>query len=176
MSPITAKPGDLLFVWGNGWIPDAIEFVTKGPSHVALFVDSDTVAESQGGRDIGEQSLSYYTSGDVERLEIWRDETLTDDERAEMVRYAKSMYGQPYDYALIPLEFAHFVAGVNIDWYHETNGHICSTYVCEVAEHVGHRWAYSKNPAPVDAQTRALTKLYVWEDGKWWSTGITENG
>jgi hypothetical protein len=161
------KPGDVLFVWGDGLISDIIEWVTDGPAHVALFIDEHTVAEAQGGRSIGERPLSYYLEN-AERLEVWRDETLTDAERAEMIRYARTLYGSPYDYALIPLEFAHFELGVDIGWYHENRGRICSTYVCECAAHVGRKWANTPNPAPVDDMKGGkLARVYIWEGGKW---------
>lgn len=160
------KPGDVLFVWGNGLIADTIEFITHGPSHVTLFIGEDLVCEAQGGRSIGERPLSFYTES--ARVEIWRDITLTDGERAEMVRYAKTLYGAPYDYALIPLELAHFELGFGLMWYHETKQRICSTYVNDVAAHIGRKWTQVTNPAPVDILNGGvLTKVYDWEDGRW---------
>lgn len=141
--------GDVLFVWGDGLFDHAIEYVTHGPSHCALFINDTTLAEANAGRTIGECTLDDYLSRGG-RLEVWGDPTLTDDDRAKLVEYAKSLYGVPYDYLLIPLEFIHFEFGAKIDWFREHHHRICSTYIYDAARHVGKTWAAHANPAPVD--------------------------
>lgn len=143
------KPGDVLFVWGNTFIDKEIEAVTHGPSHCALFVNATTVEEAQGGRTVGECDLSFYLRGDA-RLEVWTDETLTDVERAEMVQFAHTLYGERYDYVLIPLEFMHWEFGLPLGWYHNDDEMICSGDVDKVAQHVGRRWTDEPNPSPAD--------------------------
>lgn len=142
-------PGDVLFVWGNGPIDHIIEGVTDGPSHVALFVNPNTVEESQGGRLAGEQDLSFYLQGNA-CLEVWEDPTLTDEERAEMVSFAHTLYGKRYDYVLIPLELLHFECGLPLGWYHNDDTLICSGDVYAVGQHVKRVWSKVPNPAPVD--------------------------
>lgn len=143
------QPGDLLFVWGHGLIAGAIEHITHGPSHVALFIDENTICEAQGGRLVGEQDLSFYLDSGA-RLEVWSDPTLTDLERTRMVAYAKQMYGTHYDYWLILLEALHFETGMKIDWYKNNQHLICSLFGYIVAKRVGHIWSQDPNPAPVD--------------------------
>jgi hypothetical protein len=137
----TIKPGDVLFVWGKGIVPDIIEAVTHGPSHVAIFVYDTTLYEAQGGREIGDCPLTDYTLGDCERLEVWGDPDMTDEQRQKMVEYAKSLKGTPYDYVLIPLELLRVETGIPIGWYHENKHRICSSYVYDSATHAGRQWA-----------------------------------
>lgn len=141
------KPGDVLFVWGESFIDDCIELVTHGPSHCALFINNKTLAEAQGGRTIGEAQLSdYLATGD--RLEVWRDESLTDEEREKMIAYAKSQYGMQYDYTAIAVEFARYELHMPISLYHEGKRRICSSYVYDCAKAVSKIWALGSVPAP----------------------------
>lgn len=142
-------PADLLLIWAHGVIPELIENVTHGPSHVAMFVNAERLEEAQGGRSIGECALSLYLQSGA-RLEVWGDPSLTDAERAEMVRFAHTLYGKRYDYALIPLELLHFECGLPLGWYHNDDAFICSGDIDTVARHVGHIWSKTANPAPVD--------------------------
>jgi hypothetical protein len=143
------KPGDVLFVWGVGTLERIIESVTHGPSHCALFINENTVAEAQGGRTTGTESIASYLDS-TKHLEVWRDESLTDAERASMVEYARAHFGIHYDYLSILAELAHFELGVKLDDYHEGNRRICSTYVTDIAKSVGRQWARVSVPAPVD--------------------------
>lgn len=144
------KQGDILFIWGNGPIEEAIEWVTKGPSHCALFLDEHTLAEAQGGRESGEALLAdYLNTGD--RLEVWRDETLTDEERKKIVDYAKDHFGIKYDYFAIFLELARFELNMPISYYHESKRRICSSFVNDCAKSVGRNWSNTPyTPAPID--------------------------
>lgn len=135
------KAGDVLFVWGKGFVPDLIECITHGPSHAALFIDNITLCEAQGGRLVGPCALEAYTGGDCERLEVWGDPELTDDQRVKMVDYAKTLYGIPYDYVLIPLELLHYKTGLPINWFHENKHRICSSLLYDIAYHFGRMWA-----------------------------------
>jgi hypothetical protein len=162
------KPGDILFVWGTSFVDRGIELVTHGPSHVAMFVNENTVCEAQGGRTVGETALSFY---DSDTIEVWRDMTLTDDDRQSMLTFAKQLYGTPYDYALLPLAGLSAEFGISDAWYHENGRFICSTFVANVAEHVGRHWARGVNPVPVDLQTSGeLTKIYTRDGASVWVT------
>lgn len=141
------KPGDLIFILGNSFIDKAIEHVTHGPSHVAMFLDYNTLIEAQGGREVGTNNLSFYSS---KKCEVWTDPTLTDDERKQMIQYALSLQGTPYDYLLDILEFGHFEWGANINWFKESGHLICSTFVNKVGQRVNRAWSKVVNPAPVD--------------------------
>lgn len=144
------KPGDVLFVWGNGFVEEAIEHVTHGPSHCALFLDCESLAEAQAGRETGTALLSDYLNSD-DRLEVWSDETLTDDERADMVTYARNHFGIHYDYLAILVELARFELGIPLDNFHEGKRRICSSFVNDIGNSVGHNWSSVLHaPAPVD--------------------------
>lgn len=140
-------PGDVLFVWGTGIVAESVEIVTHGPSHCAIFKEEQILIEAQGGRLVGECSLSFYLDG-KSRCEVWSDPTLTDPERQQMIEYAKTLYGIPYDYLLIPLELAHYELGASIEWYHENKHLICSTALYDIAAHVRRIWAASRLCAP----------------------------
>jgi hypothetical protein len=141
------QPGDVLFVWKHSLLSDLIEAITNGPSHVGIFKDENTIIDAQGGRLVGECSLSFYLDGKT-RCEVWTDPELTEGQRQQMIEYAKTLYGVPYDYMLIPLELLHYEAGVKIDWFKETHHFICSSLVYDLAAHVGLKWADSAVCAP----------------------------
>jgi hypothetical protein len=143
------KPGDVLFVWGRGIVADLIEDITNGPSHVALFLNENTLIEAQGGRLVGECSLSFYLDGKT-RCEVWGDPELTDEQRQQMIENASTLYGTPYDYLLIPAEFLHFEIGLKLNWFHEHKHLICSSFVDSCGQSVGKLWTTIPNPAPVD--------------------------
>lgn len=146
-------PGDVLFLYGEGFIKSAIEFVTHGAYHCAIFYDNETLVEAQGGRETGVVALSdYLHNGD--RLEVWRDITLTDEERNEVATYALHHSGIKYDYKGIWEELIHYELGVSIDDYNEGQRRICSSFVAECAiKSVKHNWVNIKHvPAPKDLQ------------------------
>ncbi len=140
-------PGDVLFIYGNSFVDRGIELVTRGPSHCAIFKEESIVIEANGGRTVGETASSFYLDG-ITRCEVWSDPTLTDVQRKQMIEYAKTLYGTPYDYVLIPLEMMHYDIGLPIDWYKENHHLICSSLVYDVAAHIGLKWASSKVCAP----------------------------
>lgn len=142
-------PGDVLFVWGSGAINEIVERVTHGPSHCALFLGKETIAEAQAGRKIGSASTLYYRINDI-RCEVWRDDSLTPEDRKNIVKFAKSLFGTSYDYLAILAEFARFELNFPINSLHEGKRRICSSYVYDCAKSVGKEWTNVKTPAPVD--------------------------
>jgi hypothetical protein len=145
------KPGDVLFVWGSGPIDNAIELVTHGPSHCALFLDSDTLSEAQAGRTTGTSPITDYLEENDKRLEVWRDESLSNADRKKMVAYAKRHFGIHYDYLAILVELARFELDIPINSFHEGKRRICSSYVNDIARSANHDWsAVPYAPAPID--------------------------
>lgn len=161
-------PGDILFVWGNGPIEEAIEWITHGPSHCALFIDSKTVAECQWDKKAGTDPISDYFAEKGHRLEVWRDETLTDDERKRIVDFAKKHFGIEYDYLAILAELVRFELNIPISSFHEGKRRICSSYVNDCGKSVGRNWTnISYAPAPVDLlKGGKLTRKGVLANGK----------
>lgn len=143
-------PGDVLFVWGNGFIDETIEKVTHGPSHCAIFLDTETLAEAQGGRETGTAFLSdYLSTGD--RLEVWSDDTLTVEERDKITFFARAHFGLKYDYFAILAELARFEAHIPINSFHEGKRRICSSFVNDCAKSVNKNWSDTPyTPAPID--------------------------
>lgn len=141
------KTGDILFVWGNGLIDKAIEFVTEGPSHCAMYINDKMLIEAQGGTKIRIVDEDSYKGC---KTEVWCDPTLTETEASKMLDFAQSNLGKGYDYFLILLELVHFELDEQISWYNEHCNFICSTYVNKAAEAANKEWTKVKNPAPVD--------------------------
>ena len=156
---VKPQAGDILFVTGDTLVDLGIEFVSHGDvSHVAIFIGEDKLFEAQGGRTLGECDLSFYLNDDkVTRLEVWQDTTLTDEERGQIVEFAKSMTGVPYDYTVIPLEVLHFELGVKLDWYrnHKLD---CSEFVNACGEKVGRKWSKVTHPAPSELKNGGVLK------------------
>lgn len=151
-------PGDVLVVWGESLIEEVIEHVTHGCSHVAIFIDNQTIAEFQGGRKSGISPLSVYLESD-NRLEVWRDTTLTVDEREKIVQYALHHSGQEYDYLAIFVELLRYETGITLD-YHEGKKRICSTFIKDCGLSVHKEWTKVTLPAPVDIlNSGKLTKV-----------------
>jgi hypothetical protein len=160
-------PGDVLFVWGNGPIEELIEWVTHGPSHCALFLDSHTVAEAQWDRTTGTTPLNEYIADKGNRLEVWRDDSLTDHERNRIIDYAKKHFGIQYDYLAILAELARFELNIPMGSFHEGKRRICSSYVNDCAKSVGKTWVnIAYTPAPADLiKGGKLTKLGGLKNG-----------
>lgn len=161
------KPGDVLFVWGKGLVDETIEWVTHGPAHCAIFIDNKTLAEAQAGRVTGTALLAYYLE-EKYRLEVWRDESLTDDERIQMVSYARNHFGIHYDYLAILVDLARFKLDIPLDNFHEGKRRICSSYINDCAKSVGHNWSsVDYAPAPVDLiKGGKLTQKGALRNGK----------
>lgn len=160
-------PGDLLFVWGNSFIEEVIEEVTHGPSHVALFLDEQTIAEANWNRTTGASPLSNFLSGKG-RLEVWRDDTLTDEERSKMVKYAREHFGIHYDYLGILVELARYELNFPLATLHEGKRRICSSYVNDCIKSIGRNWAnvpYAPTPSDL-LQGGKLTRKGALNNGK----------
>lgn len=142
-------PGDVLFVWGHDLVEEVVEWVTHGPSHCALFLDCNTLAEANVGKKTGETLLSDYVSSN-KKLEVWRDESLTPQDKEQIVIFAKSIFGTSYDYLAILVELLRFEANLPITSFREGKKRICSSYVYNCAKSVGKEWTKIKTPAPVD--------------------------
>lgn len=141
--------GDVLFLYGDGIIKDAIEFITHGSYHCALFYDQETIIEAQDLRKSGISPLSDYLNTN-DRLEVWRDISLTEDEREGIVKYAIHHSGIKYDYFAIFEELVRYELGISIDNYNEGNRRICSSFVNDAAKSIGKVWSKEHIPSPAD--------------------------
>lgn len=146
---IEIKAGDVLLVWGEGFIAEAIEDITHGPSHCALFLDANTLIEAQGGKVSGEIALSNYLNQN-KKLEVWRDPTLSDEDRIKMIQFARTQLGIQYDYLAIFGEFLRFKFDISLDYWNENKKRICSSFVNGIALSIHHIWSKVHIPAPID--------------------------
>jgi uncharacterized protein YycO len=143
-------PGDILFCSGKGIIKSLIEWITHSKYyHTALFLDQETIAEFQGFRKSGISPIQeYLNKGD--KLVIYRDKTLIDSEREQIVKYALHQSGKDYDYKAIFEELIRYEFGVNIDSYKEGNKRICSSFIRDCGMSVKRLWTLVSVPSPQD--------------------------
>jgi uncharacterized protein YycO len=144
-------PGDILFVGGRGIIKSLIEWITHSKYyHCAIFLDQETIAEFQGFRKSGISPISdYFRNGD--KLVIYRDKSLNNQECEKIVKYALHQSGKDYDYKAIFEELIRYEFGVNIDSYNEGNKKICSSFVRDCfLNGIGKKLTEQKVPSPQD--------------------------
>lgn len=156
------QKGDLLFVYGNGFISHEVEKISHGSSHVAIISDTTTpyktkIIESQALRGCESRDLLYYLNGNA-KLEIYKDDTLTPSQRENMIKYGSHFFGDRYDYFLILLELLRFELGMSIGWYKEHDELICSCYAYILGKHEGKIWSKVRNPAPSDLQNGGVLR------------------
>jgi hypothetical protein len=116
------KKGDILFAYGNSFISDLIEDLThEGASHVCVATDSTHVIEAQGGRKVGYQNLSFYSTNiKVYRLPIpTYNMSLGQSWLVEQI-------GKPYDYWDIVVLSFWLLFKFKIPWK-EYGAFICSS-------------------------------------------------
>jgi hypothetical protein len=142
--------GDILFVSGKGIIKSLIEWITHSKYyHTAIFLDSETIAEFQGLRKSGISPLSdYFNKGD--KLIVYRDKSLTDQEREQIANYALHQSGKNYDYMAILAELFRYEMHISLDDYNEGQKRICSSFVRDCGLSVGRLWSLEKVPSPQD--------------------------
>lgn len=123
MGGICLNQGDLIFVRGSKWINKEIESITHSPYyHVAGIVKENEVIEAQGFRKTGYQGLDFYSG----HTDLYKCDSLTNEQRQKIVDYVISEAGSHYDYLLIVWEAIYHL----FHWvlpYKEGNKRICST-------------------------------------------------
>lgn len=122
--------GDLIFVRGEDIISDVINWAEHGKySHVAIYVGDGQVIEAQGGRRISLAPLSNYRKYDVGKVDM------TDQQREDLIKYAMTQRGLPYDWLLIFIIAVRLLFRINIP-YIERSARICATFARDCFEHV----------------------------------------
>lgn len=157
------KQGDILFFSGKGIIKSLIEWITHSKYyHTAIFIDSETLMETQGGRKSGLTKLSDYLKQDI-KLTAYRDKSLTDLERNKIITYALHHSGIEYNYLSILAELARYEIGISLDNYDEGRKRICSSFVNDCYEKgIGKELSAQKVPSPQDlAKSKVLKRLGV---------------
>jgi cell wall-associated NlpC family hydrolase len=144
-------PGDVLFFSGKGIIKSLIEWVTHSKYyHCAIFINDHEVIETQGGRKSGKTPLSDFLNSN-DKLTIYRDKSLSEDERKKIVSYALNHQGIEYDYLAILAELGRYEIGISLDDYNEGKRRICSSFVNDCYEKgIGKELSKQKVPSPQD--------------------------
>jgi uncharacterized protein YycO len=152
--------GDLLFVGGTGIIQFLIQLITRSRfSHVAIFVDSETLVEAKSGRKTGTTLLSTYLNS-KNKLVVFRDTSLNEKEREQIAKYALDHQGIEYNYMAILAELARYELGLSLKYYDEGNKRICSSFVNDCGKSVDRQWTTEKVPSPKDLiKGKQLTKI-----------------
>lgn len=114
------KPGDLVFVWGTGITSWAIEEITHGPSHVAIYIGNGKLIEAQGFTKVRIIDLSFY---DDCITKVIRFEDLAVDKG--ILWLTNEELGREYDYRDIFILFVQCVFRIKIPW-HEGKRVLCS--------------------------------------------------
>ncbi len=130
----TIKPADLILVRGDGLIDKAIEEISHSPySHVAGLVKPNELIEAQAFRRTGYQGLDYYHGVS----DVFTCDSLTDEQRNQIVAFVMKEVGTEYDYLLIPWEFEHYVFHVDLPFAEDDARHDCSTLWSDAYRSVG---------------------------------------
>ncbi len=123
MIDFAIKSADLILVRGAGLVDRAIEKISNSQySHCTGLVKLNELIEAQAFRKTGYQGLDFYQGSS----DVFTCDSLTDEQRQQIVAYVVNEVGSKYDYLLIPLELGHFVFHVDLP-YSEGLRHDCST-------------------------------------------------
>jgi uncharacterized protein YycO len=144
-------PGDILFFSCKGIIKSLIEWITHSKYyHCAIFINERELIEAQGGRKSGKTPLSDYLNSN-DKLTIYRDKSLSEDERKKVVSYALNHQEIEYDYLAILAELGRYEIGISLDEYNEGKRRICSSFVNDCYEKgINKELSKQKVPSPQD--------------------------
>lgn len=118
------KLGDLILVRGEGLISEAIEHVEGGPySHTAGYVGNDELIEAEGFRKTGYTLTCAYKG----HADVFRCDSMTDEQEGKILLSAVRSVGGHYDYALLIVELIRYWFGVLMPYREPPNSRICST-------------------------------------------------
>lgn len=152
---IDFKPADIILVCGDGPISRAIEMVEGSQySHTAGWVKPGELIEANGFRRTGYQALDYYDG----RADVFRCETLTDEQKAKIVEYAKWNVGMKYSYVLLFVELIRYWFGIWLPFNQGVN-RICSTLWADAYRAAGIDLCPGiKYPSPADLRNSKLLR------------------
>lgn len=130
---LNIKPGDIILEKGTGLISETIEDISKSIySHTAGYAKENELIEANGFRKTGYQALDYYDG----IADVFTCDSLTDEQRKQIVEYVTKEVGGRYDYLLLFLEAIRFLFHVIIPHNERTN-RICSTLWADAYRDVG---------------------------------------
>ena len=158
MEPKDIKPADLILVRGTGWISGAIEDVEHSPySHVAGAINNFELIEAEGLEKTGYVLVRKYAG----QADVFRCESLTTDQRANILHTAKWSVGQRYDYFLLVVEWIRYWFGVIVPYREPPNMRICSTLWAGIYQGQGIDLCPGiRYPTPADvSQSKLLRKV-----------------
>lgn len=147
MHTLKFQSADLIFIRSKRWIDFPIKLVTQSQyTHVAGYVDSNNLIEAQGLRKTGYVTPDTY----LDVSDVYRDPTLSLQQREQIVTFAKREIGSQYDYVLIGWEALRLVFGTVLP-YAKNNRRICSTLWADAYKSAGvDLCPYHSYPTPSD--------------------------
>jgi hypothetical protein len=152
------KLADLILVRGDGIVSRVIEGIIHSPySHVAGIVKPNELIEAQGLRKVGYQALDFYAG----QYDVYTCDTLTDEQRAQIVDYVTRAVDYHYDYILVAVEFVRYVFHIMLPYREPFSARICSTLWADAYRSVGVDLCPGiRYPSPADiAQSKLLRKI-----------------
>lgn len=158
MDTALIRPADLILVRGSGVLDRAIEGITHSEySHATGLVKPNELIEAQAFRTTGYQGLDYYQG----RSDVYTCDSLTDEQRQQIVAFVMREVGTRYDYELIGWELEHYVLHVDLPFVEGDSRHDCSTLWSDAYRSVGVELCPGiKYPTPGDlAHSPLLNKI-----------------
>lgn len=118
------KKADIILVHGDCFISDLIKDVQNSKySHVAGIVRENEIVEAQGFEITGFEGLHKY----IGQADVYRCDSLTDEQRDKIVAYAESQVGSHYDWFLLVWEFIRYKFNIILPYKKKVNVNICSS-------------------------------------------------
>jgi cell wall-associated NlpC family hydrolase len=149
------KHGDLIFVRGTDTISRIIEWLTSSKySHVAMYIGNGEVIEAQRLRSVGLAPLSEYDG----KYDVYTCPTLTDDQRKQIIEYARSMGGIKYDYLDIARLFLRCVFRLELPIDDPTRI-ICSELIVKAYSKAGIKLVQGREDYDVTPEDVAESKM-----------------
>lgn len=152
------KPCDLIIVKNKGWVSETIEEITHSKySHVAGCIGDNTLVEAEGFEATGQVPLSKYDG----IYDVYRCDSLTEQQKYEILGYINGQLGSRYDYFLLVIELFRYVFHTILPYKEPFGSHICSGLWSDAFKSAGIDLCPNiRYPSPKDiSEGKLLTKI-----------------
>ncbi|WP_028400508.1 YiiX/YebB-like N1pC/P60 family cysteine hydrolase [Ectobacillus panaciterrae] len=157
MGDLYLQPGDIVLRKGTGWISQGIELITHSQfSHAALVSNPETKQIIEATFDgVIKSNIDDYTG----YASVFRLKTITNEQAANIVKYAEQQLGKPYDFEELIDQFLRYVFYIPNNEI-EKGRFICSTFVNAAYASQGIKLTNQNLPSPEDIyESPLLTKV-----------------